>query len=101
VVGSCDHDNEPSGSIKRREFLDYLSDYQLLNLCSFLATNSNKILSLICYYIWHLLTVQIPQVKLVMYCQVIRGLDNICFFLYHRKSFRLLLIGAAVSSTLC
>jgi hypothetical protein len=29
VAGSCEHDNEPSGSIKGREFLDQLSDYQL------------------------------------------------------------------------
>jgi len=26
VVGSCEHSNEPSGSIKGMEFLDYLSD---------------------------------------------------------------------------
>jgi hypothetical protein len=25
VAGSCEHDNEPSGSIKCGEFLDYLS----------------------------------------------------------------------------
>jgi hypothetical protein len=30
VAGSCEHDHEPSGSIKEGEFLDYLSDYQLL-----------------------------------------------------------------------
>jgi hypothetical protein len=27
VVDSCEHGNEPSGSIKGREFTDYLSDY--------------------------------------------------------------------------
>jgi len=27
VVGCCEHDNEPSGSIKGGEFLDYLNDY--------------------------------------------------------------------------
>jgi hypothetical protein len=27
---SCEHGSEPSGSIKCREFLDYLSNYQLL-----------------------------------------------------------------------
>jgi len=27
---SCEHDNEPSGSIKGREFLDWLSGYWLL-----------------------------------------------------------------------
>jgi len=27
AAGSCEHGNEPSGSIKGREFLDYLSDY--------------------------------------------------------------------------
>jgi len=26
LVGSCEHDNESSGSIKGREFLDQLSD---------------------------------------------------------------------------
>jgi hypothetical protein len=31
VAGSCEHGNEPSGSIKVGEFLDYLSNYQLLN----------------------------------------------------------------------
>jgi hypothetical protein len=31
VVGFCEHGNELSGSIKDGEFLDYLSDYQLLN----------------------------------------------------------------------
>jgi len=29
-VGSCEHGNEPSGSIKDGEFFDQLSDYQLL-----------------------------------------------------------------------
>jgi hypothetical protein len=29
VVGSCEHGNEPPGSIKGGEFLDYLSNYQL------------------------------------------------------------------------
>jgi len=28
-LGSCEHDNELVGSIKGREFLDYLSDYKL------------------------------------------------------------------------
>jgi hypothetical protein len=27
VAGSCKHGNEPSDSIKCREFLDWLSDY--------------------------------------------------------------------------
>jgi hypothetical protein len=27
VVGSCEHGNYPSGSIKGGEFLDYVSDY--------------------------------------------------------------------------
>jgi hypothetical protein len=30
VVDSCEDNNEPSGSIKRLEFLDHLSDYKLL-----------------------------------------------------------------------
>jgi hypothetical protein len=30
VAGSCEHGNEPSGSIKGAEFLYKLSDYQLL-----------------------------------------------------------------------
>jgi hypothetical protein len=30
VVGRCEHGNEPLGSIKGGEFLDKLSDYQLL-----------------------------------------------------------------------
>jgi hypothetical protein len=30
VVGFCEHGNEPSGSIKDGEFLDYLSHYKLL-----------------------------------------------------------------------
>jgi len=30
VVGSCKHGNEPSGSIKDREFVDQLSDSHLL-----------------------------------------------------------------------
>jgi VanZ family protein len=30
VVGSCEHSNKPSGSIKGREFLDQLNDYQHL-----------------------------------------------------------------------
>jgi hypothetical protein len=30
VVDTCDHGNEPVGSIKGREFLDYLSEYLLL-----------------------------------------------------------------------
>jgi len=27
AVGPCEHDNEPSGSIKSGEFLDQLNDY--------------------------------------------------------------------------
>jgi hypothetical protein len=27
VAGSCEHDNEPLGSIKGREFLEWLSNY--------------------------------------------------------------------------
>jgi len=30
VVSSCENGNETSGSIKGREFLEHLSDYQLL-----------------------------------------------------------------------
>jgi hypothetical protein len=30
VVGSCEHGNEPSGSIKGGEFFDYLIDCQLV-----------------------------------------------------------------------
>jgi hypothetical protein len=30
VVGSCEHDNGPSGSINSEEFLDQQNDYQLL-----------------------------------------------------------------------
>jgi hypothetical protein len=30
ATGSCEHGNEPSSSIKGGEFLDQLSDYQLL-----------------------------------------------------------------------
>jgi len=30
VTGSCEHGNETWGSIKFQEFLDQLSDYQLL-----------------------------------------------------------------------
>jgi hypothetical protein len=31
VAGSYEHGNEPSGSIKGGEFLDWLNDYYLLN----------------------------------------------------------------------
>jgi hypothetical protein len=31
VAGSCDHGDEPSGSITSELFLDELSDYHLLN----------------------------------------------------------------------
>jgi hypothetical protein len=34
VAGSCEHDNEPSGSKNGREFLDCLSDCQLLKNCA-------------------------------------------------------------------
>jgi hypothetical protein len=30
VAGCCEHGNEPSGSIRGGEFLNYLSDYQPL-----------------------------------------------------------------------
>jgi hypothetical protein len=30
VAGSCEHGNEPSGSIKCGKFRDFLGDYQLL-----------------------------------------------------------------------
>jgi hypothetical protein len=29
MAGLCEHDNEPSGSIKKEYFLDKLSDYEL------------------------------------------------------------------------
>jgi hypothetical protein len=31
VAGFCEHGNDPSGSIKGGEFLDWLSDSQFLN----------------------------------------------------------------------
>jgi hypothetical protein len=34
VAGSCEHGNEPLGSIKDGEFLDYLRDYQILKMDS-------------------------------------------------------------------
>jgi hypothetical protein len=34
VAGSCEYGNEPSGSIKGGEFLDWLSDYELLKMDS-------------------------------------------------------------------
>jgi hypothetical protein len=30
MVGSFEHGNEPAGSIKGGEFLDHMSDYQIL-----------------------------------------------------------------------
>jgi hypothetical protein len=37
MAGSSEHGNEPSGSIKDREFLDYLINYQHLKKdCAFL-----------------------------------------------------------------
>jgi hypothetical protein len=30
VMGSCEHGNEPTGSIKAREFLDHHSDYKVI-----------------------------------------------------------------------
>jgi hypothetical protein len=33
VAGSCQHINEPLGSIKVEKFLDYVSDYQEGLLC--------------------------------------------------------------------
>jgi hypothetical protein len=32
VVGSCEHDNEPSGSIKGGEAFDHLSHYHFLKI---------------------------------------------------------------------
>jgi hypothetical protein len=34
VEGSCEHGNEPSGSIKRWEVLEWLHNWQLLKKCS-------------------------------------------------------------------
>jgi hypothetical protein len=34
MAGSCEHGNEPSGSIKGEEFIEYLSDYWLLKKVS-------------------------------------------------------------------
>jgi hypothetical protein len=34
VAGSCEHGNEPLGSIKGRESVDLLSEYQLLKVDS-------------------------------------------------------------------
>jgi hypothetical protein len=39
VVSSCEHGNEPSGSVKGGEFLDLLSDSQLLKANSALDFN--------------------------------------------------------------
>jgi hypothetical protein len=30
-VGSCEHGNEPSGSIKHKEFLDQMSNFHIVN----------------------------------------------------------------------
>jgi hypothetical protein len=38
VTGSCEHNDEPSGSTKRWKFLEWLSNWQLLNDCSSLWT---------------------------------------------------------------
>jgi hypothetical protein len=32
VAGLCEHGNEPSGSIRKQDFFDKLSDYQLFEL---------------------------------------------------------------------
>jgi hypothetical protein len=42
VVGCCEHGNEPSGFIKGREFLDYLSD---LRFVAFPATEYDEVFS--------------------------------------------------------
>jgi hypothetical protein len=34
VADCCEHGNEPSGSIKGRKFLDYLTEYSLLKKVS-------------------------------------------------------------------
>jgi hypothetical protein len=34
VAGSCEHGNEPLGSIKDGDFLDQLSNYELLKDCA-------------------------------------------------------------------
>jgi hypothetical protein len=39
VAGSCEHNNEPSGSIKDVEFVDWLSDYWPLKKDSALWSN--------------------------------------------------------------
>jgi hypothetical protein len=39
ATASCEHGNEPSGSMKGREFLDYLSDCYLLKKDSALGSS--------------------------------------------------------------
>jgi hypothetical protein len=43
VAGSCEHDNEPSVSIKGEEFLDWMSDYCVLKKYSVLWSNSVRL----------------------------------------------------------
>jgi hypothetical protein len=42
VAGPCEHGNEPSGSMKRMEFLDQLSDFQLLKTVSSLRVSCQE-----------------------------------------------------------
>jgi hypothetical protein len=69
MAGSSEHDNEHSGSIKCGEFLDYLSDYQLLKEDSatrncFLA-DEFLVLPVILLHPQHLLVVTEPQQMIV------------------------------------
>jgi hypothetical protein len=41
-VGSSEHDNEPSGTIKGTKFIGQLDDYQLLNQASSPRFDSTK-----------------------------------------------------------
>jgi hypothetical protein len=43
-VSACKHGNEPSGSITDGEFLDYLSDYQLLKTESALRSQLHVVI---------------------------------------------------------
>jgi hypothetical protein len=48
VAGSCEHGNEPLGSIKGGEFLDCLTGYKLLKMDS-AAWNKKHLGTLCCY----------------------------------------------------
>jgi len=86
VVSSCEHSNEPSSSVKGREFFDWLSNYLLLKKDS--APWNWLIIILICFFFLQMTYVLLQFIGfidhldiMILSCIVMKRHEHILCFL--------------------